>query len=183
MTRPPILALDLATRTGWAELAPGAAAPTSGVVDLPSSGPAARVDALAAWLWPRLAPLAAGRGLVIYEGPIMYPGRANAFRVGCHLESVLLHLARTLGVDHLVVAAPSEAKKHATGSGTAKKHLVVAAMRQRWGRPELEDDNEADALALLSYGLQALDEGVVVVEPADEIVEAAAEAEAVEGAA
>jgi hypothetical protein len=176
--RPPILALDLATRAGWAELAAGATVPTSGAIDLPDHGPAARVVGLTTWLWPRLAPIAAGRGLLIYEGPIMYPGRANAFRVGCHLESNLLNMARAWGVDHVLVASPAEVKKHATGSGNAKKDEVVRAMRVRWGRTEkgplgLEDDNEADALALLSYALAALDQGLVVVdrgaEPAEDV--------------
>lgn len=40
-------------------------------------------------------------------------------------------------------------KKHVTGKGNANKTAVIEAMRQRGYDPE--DDNEADALALLSF--------------------------------
>ena len=40
-----------------------------------------------------------------------------------------------------------EIKKHATGKGNAPKNDVIAAMRARGFEPE--DDNDADALALL----------------------------------
>jgi hypothetical protein len=44
-------------------------------------------------------------------------------------------------------------KKYATGSGAAKKPEIIAAMRARGYAPE--DDNEADALALLDYVMRA----------------------------
>ena len=47
-------------------------------------------------------------------------------------------------------------KKHATGKGNADKDAMIAAMRGKGHSPE--DDNEADALALL---LWALDQGGV----------------------
>ena len=40
-------------------------------------------------------------------------------------------------------------KKHATGKGNAGKAEVIAAMRTKGFRPK--DDNEADALALLTW--------------------------------
>ena len=40
-------------------------------------------------------------------------------------------------------------KRHATGKGNAGKDLVIAAMRAKGFNPE--DDNEADALAILSW--------------------------------
>ena len=45
-------------------------------------------------------------------------------------------------------------KKHATGKGNADKDAMIAAMRVKGHAPE--DDNEADALALLHW---ALDQG------------------------
>lgn len=43
-------------------------------------------------------------------------------------------------------------KKHATGKGNANKDAMIAAMRARGHSPE--DDNEADALALLHWALE-----------------------------
>ena len=42
-------------------------------------------------------------------------------------------------------------KKHATGKGNAGKEAVIAAMRAK-GYP-VNDDNEADALALLHWAI------------------------------
>lgn len=165
--RPPILALDLATRTGFAYLAPGADRPESGTVLLPDHGPAARAVALETWLWPRLAPLAAGRGLLVYETPALVAHRAAPFRVGCQLEAVALRLARAWRVDHILGVSAPEAKKHATGNGNANKGQVLEAMRARWEREDLDDADESDALALLSCALKALDDGLEL-RPAEE---------------
>lgn len=173
--RPPILALDMATRTGWAYLAPGADSPESGIVQLPGEGQnAARVVALECWLWPRLAPLAAGRGLIVYETPGLVLNRAAPFRVGCHLESAVLRLASAWRVDHLLGVTAAELKKHATGMGNAGKPEIVRAMKERWGREDLEDADEADALALLSCALKALEDGLELAPAADDGAEGAA---------
>lgn len=157
--RPPILAIDQATRLGWAFLPAGAERPESGVVQLPGDGATtARIRAFRSWLDPRVAPLGAGQGLLVYEGPGLVAGRAAPFRVGCHLESVLLDVAAEWGAQAVVITA-GELKAHATGKGNADKAAVTAAMRARWARPDLEDDNEADALALLSAALAAWERG------------------------
>jgi Holliday junction resolvasome RuvABC endonuclease subunit len=43
-------------------------------------------------------------------------------------------------------------KRHATGRGNADKDAVIAAVRALGFNPE--DDNEADALALLDWALE-----------------------------
>lgn len=43
-------------------------------------------------------------------------------------------------------------KKHATGSGAAKKDAMIAAMQAK-GHP-VTDDNEADALAILHWAME-----------------------------
>ena len=43
-------------------------------------------------------------------------------------------------------------KRHATGKGNASKDEVIAGMRKRGFKPG--DDNEADALALLSWAIE-----------------------------
>lgn len=177
--RPPILTLDLATRTGWAYLAEDCEEPVSGAIDLPGDGQVtARIVALECWLWPRLAPLAAGRGLLVYETPGLVLNRAAPFRVGCHLESAVLRLARAWSVDHILGITAGELKKIAAGHGFAKKDEMLRAMRARWNRTEdgghaLTDDNEADALGLLHCALKALDDGLEL-KPAEEDAEGAA---------
>lgn len=42
-------------------------------------------------------------------------------------------------------------KRHATGKGNAGKDAVIAAMRSKGFNPE--DDNEADALAILTWAI------------------------------
>ncbi|MBV5324571.1 MAG: hypothetical protein J0626_04495 [Rhodospirillaceae bacterium] len=42
-------------------------------------------------------------------------------------------------------------KRHATGKGNAGKEAVISAMRSKGFNPE--DDNEADALAILSWAI------------------------------
>jgi Holliday junction resolvasome RuvABC endonuclease subunit len=42
-------------------------------------------------------------------------------------------------------------KKHITGKGNASKQAVIKAVEAKWYRPQ--DDNEADAIALLDYVL------------------------------
>lgn len=172
LERPPILALDLATRTGWAFLPAGADRPESGAVQLipaSCSDPGRRVVALEAWLWPRLKPLAAGQGVLVYETPGLVQNRAAPFRVGCHLESAVLRLAQAWGVATILTATAPQLKKHATGLGNVNKDAVVAAMRVRWALRELEDDNAADALALLSYALESLAAGGAGAAPRDEL--------------
>lgn len=158
--RPPILALDQATRLGWAFLAAGAERPESGALQLPDSGPCARIVAFESWLWPRLAALGGGRGLVVYEGTVAR--FASSFRTGCHLEASILKLAAAWGA-HVLEIPPAQAKKLATGNGNADKAAVTAAMRARWARPGLEDNDEADALALLGVAVDQLAAGLLVL--------------------
>jgi len=47
-------------------------------------------------------------------------------------------------------------KKHATGKGNASKDEMITAMRRRGHVPT--DDNEADALAILHWATQSIDE-------------------------
>jgi Holliday junction resolvasome RuvABC endonuclease subunit len=45
-------------------------------------------------------------------------------------------------------------KKHATGTGAAKKPAMMEAARLRWPTQDVRDDNQADALCLLAYALE-----------------------------
>lgn len=146
----PILALDLATRAGWAAR-DRAGVVTSGWLKLADSTATARIVALELWLWPKVGEvLGHGQGVLAYELPALVCGRVAPHRTGCHLEAVALRQAYAWKTPRVVGATAAEIKKHATGNGRADKAAVVAAMRARWGREDLTDDNEADALALLA---------------------------------
>lgn len=165
MTHVPILALDLATRLGWAHRN-RLGQIRSGVLRLPSDA-IKRVQSFEEWLRERFGLMDLWDGVVAYEEPILGvaprkkgdkrpPARtAAAHRVVCHLEATVL---RVCGSWHCLVGSlhPTRVKKHATGKGNAKKAEVVTAMQKRWRRPELEDDNEADALALLSWAIEGV---------------------------
>jgi Holliday junction resolvasome RuvABC endonuclease subunit len=65
-------------------------------------------------------------------------------------------------VDQLMIRGPvaqvrtKTRAKYATGNGNADKAEVLAAMRERFPELTIADDNEADALALLSMGARFL---------------------------
>jgi len=156
-----ILCYDMATLTGWAIRTPKGQV-YSGSVQLAKKGATARLASWHTWLDTQLRTVGwwAG-GVLAYEQPTLVAGRANAFRVGCHLEAVLLLAASTLEVKTILSATPGQIKKHATGKGNASKIQVIEAMRRRWQRSNLVDDNEADALALLSFVVELLSNGEV----------------------
>jgi Holliday junction resolvasome RuvABC endonuclease subunit len=150
-----ILALDMATTTGWAMHAPDTdgrwpkSALRWGHVELPDAG-GARVRALLGWLTETIAKEKTTH--VVYETPGYFPGRVASYRVGCHLEAALLVAAKDCMVYGIT---SSEVKKVATGKGNAKKDQVRASMRgwllklgRATSRDELTDD-EADALGVL----------------------------------
>lgn len=45
-------------------------------------------------------------------------------------------------------------KKFATGKGNANKKMVIKAIQEKFGHPNVTDDNEADALALLHWAIK-----------------------------
>lgn len=147
-----ILALDMATKTGWAYRGRDGSV-ISGVQKFElrrgeSSG--MRLVRFRKWVAELLSDSAVD--LIAYEQPIAYPGRANAARVGFNLEGVLLALIGSMeGLDYTNVT-PSELKKHATGRGNANKDLMKQAAFNRWQKVPA-DDNEADALCLLAWAI------------------------------
>lgn len=159
-----ILALDLATVTGWAvgDLVPPAPTPLEGAcgAGAPSQSSGSerlgtkyntvgeKVLAFGRWLDDMLA--VHQPNAVIVEAALPHSASRNA-------ESAALATAlfdtvkktcdrrrlfwRTVHIGKL--------KKHATGTGHAKKPEMIKAARARGWNPK--DDNEADALWLLDY--------------------------------
>ena len=86
---------------------------------------------------------------VFYEDVKRHLGTDAAHVYGGFL-AVLAMWAEYRGVPYVGVPVGT-IKKHATGSGSAKKADMIAAMTAAGFAPQ--DDNHADALALLLYGI------------------------------
>lgn len=150
-----ILALDIATTTGWAEGLPGER-PTSGSLRLapPGSPHAAVYGAMMAFLGARLT--AFHYRLVIFEAPLdpRWKGamtNTNTARLLLGLPAVVEAVAYQTG--HAINEATSgDVRKHMLGcrpKAADAKPLVIAKARELGFSPR--DDNEADALMLWHY--------------------------------
>lgn len=69
-----------------------------------------------------------------------------------------------------VVIGPSQLKKFATGSGGAKKELVIKEVMKRWGA-DCPDNNTADAVALAYLGMALVGEWTPTIQPQREAVD------------
>lgn len=152
----PVLALDLATATGWA-LRDARGQLTSGVQSFAlRSGESSGLRLLRFRRWLREVLELGEVRLVAYEQPVIHRKRRQLNRSVAHnLEGVLL--PELEGQVDYVSPTPAEVKKHATGRGNASKEQMVEAARKRWQR-DVQDDNEADALCVLAWTLEEIGE-------------------------
>ena len=144
-----VLALDVASKAGWAR-SEGGEVVASGVVKL-------RQRTVNKVRQPRGAKFSQFRGwLDTQEGPGVAPDvlvieRASGVFKSAAAGSVifgLLGIAEAWAFDHgipVVYITAQAVKKHATGSGRADKAAMLEAARKRWPSVEFADDNEADA--------------------------------------
>jgi hypothetical protein len=144
-----ILALDLATKSGWAT--------TEGhqsgvqVFDVRrGESPGMRFLRCRAWLG-ELSQLLGGIDLIVYEQAHHRGGAATACCVG--LVSTVLTFAAKHDVETMPVHT-AELKKWATGKGNAGKPAMLQAAKDKGWSPA--DDNEADAQLLLEFALESL---------------------------
>ncbi|MGH7731553.1 MAG: hypothetical protein ACRENJ_09940, partial [Candidatus Eiseniibacteriota bacterium] len=138
-----LLALDLGTRTGWA-LSSGAGL-ESGVqaFDLKrGESPGMRYIRFRRWL----EEVGAGVELIVYEAAHHRGGAATEIAAG--LTTRVQEFCAGRGLEHASVHTAT-LKKWTTGKGNADKVAMLEAVARRW-KP-CEDDNEADAVALLYY--------------------------------
>lgn len=154
-----VLALDLATRTGWAKW--DGERRESGFVDFtPKRGesPGMRYVRFNAWL-DMMIPDGRNYGangiwkkpdLVVYEQAWGGMKSGAAAEVALGLATRVQELCAKRGVDHTTVNG-STLKKWTTGNGHAGKPRMVSAVNERFGPPFVTDDNESDAIALLEY--------------------------------
>lgn len=143
-----ILALDTATVTGWAYWEPGYTNPESGTQDFSlkrGESPGMRFIRFRKWIQTFEPP-----DLYIYEEAHHRGGAATAVGVG--FVSRVLEEAARVGAETVGVHTGT-LKKWSTGHGKASKEQMIYVSSVRWGFVP-KDDNEADALCLLAYGLE-----------------------------
>ena len=147
-----ILALDLATRTGWAIVRDGRVV-ESGVQDFTKRrGESNGLLFLRARKW--LSKFADHRpDLVAYEAAHFRGGAATEICVG--LQTRAQEQAAEWGVESAPVPTGT-LKKWATGKGGADKAAMIAWAASKLGR-QPEDDNEADAVAVGLWAAETYD--------------------------
>ena len=145
-----ILTLDLGTHTGWALKAPDRTI-TSGTEHFSPQrfeGGGMRYLRFKRWL-TELKQTCEGLDAVYFEEVRRHAGVDAAHAYG----GFMAHL--TAWCEHHQIpyqgVPVGTIKKHATGKGNAGKADMIAAMQARGHQPV--DDNEADALALLSWAM------------------------------
>lgn len=147
-----VLALDLGTHCGWAT------AKRDGTMDygtevFPVKGrPGARWAAFRAWLSKTIADTQTQ--VVYYEDVRRHLGTDAA-----HVYGGFLAMLEMVCAQHnvrLVKVGVGQAKKVWTGNGRAKKADMIAAANKRGFRVAIDEDNTADALAILAYGIGRL---------------------------
>lgn len=158
----PILGLDCATRTGWALALYAEEIDSSGVWENPvtnADSPGAFMHGFAKYVEITLMfELFPNTGTVCIERA--HQRGRGATEVGIGLFKRVQEIAYDCGA--LCIPVPTGTlKKFATGNGRAGKDAMVAAMRERWNLPDLTDDNEADALALVAYAIDQMEESEV----------------------
>mgnify|MGYP006291478609 FL=1 len=149
--RPPVLALDLGTTTGWAlrdadgMILSGTASFRPGRFD----GGGMRYLRFTNWLseFDRLSgPIAS-----IWFEEVRRHAATDAAHVYGGLMATLRAWAELRGVPYQGVPVGT-IKRHATGKGNANKAAMIAAAQARGFSPA--DDNEADAIAILLWAIE-----------------------------
>ena len=150
-----LLALDLATKTGWAYALPSMSQPRSGVFTLPDTGSNVGwfLDAFERWLTPFQREIAVQE--VVFEAPLHLPNsNINTARKLMSIAAMTEFVCRRNGTRYFE-ANNASWRKHFIGKGGGKgqvlKAMTVEACRDRGWSPR--DDNEADALGLLDYAV------------------------------
>lgn len=148
-----ILALDLATKTGWALVVNGRVT-ESGVQDFSKRrGESNGVLFLRARKWLISFRALAAPDLVAYEQAHFRGGAATEICVG--LQTRAQEIAAEWGVESAPVPTGT-LKKWATGSGSADKAYMIEWATASIGRKP-EDDNEADAIAVGLWAAEQFD--------------------------
>lgn len=154
-----VLALDLATVTGWAVIANGVM--TSGSQDFarykgskfkPAEHPGQPFASFRRWLHDKIRE--DKPGALVYEEVMRWMSGSAAHAFGGY-RGLMMEAATVFSLP-CYPYAPSAIKLYWTGKGTSDKARMVAMTRNRCPEVDLTDDNEADALAILHLHLSTL---------------------------
>jgi len=158
----PVLALDLSTLTGWALLDRNGRI-LSGVQSFPlnrGESKGMRFLRFRKWLKDVLTMGELGTqfskdtpGLIIWEQAHHRGGASTELCVG--LVTDVLAEAALYGLEHMSVHSAT-LKKFATGKGKSSKEEMIIKAKESYPDVEILDDNHADALLMLRYGLTEL---------------------------
>lgn len=145
-----ILALDLATVTGWA-LRRDDGELCSGVWGLgPGHGRPYQHRGLNLWWYMTSVHQAWGLTRVVQEAPFIHWRHPKGAMVGIGLMFACQMFCDLKGLGWLSVT-PSELKKHAVGKGNAKKDVMLKAAWEQWPGQNVVDHNQGDALWVLDW--------------------------------
>ena len=135
-----ILALDIATKTGWAT------ATSSGTWDLkPNRGESEGMRVVRFKAKVRELLKLEEITVVVYERPAGI--HKSSIMVASEMIGVLKDLCEEQKV-HYASYSAKEIKKHATGNGNSNKEKMIAAAVLKFPNTTILDDNHADALWL-----------------------------------
>jgi len=147
-----ILALDLATTTGWAYNQPNI---NGGIWKLkPKNGSSdgMKLIKLRSFLQDFID-TCGGIDLVVYEKPA---GRfINGVISVAELVSVVKLFCEDKGIQYTSYR-PTEIKKISTGKGNSNKAVMLAEAKRRWPMINIIDDNMADAMLMLDVAINDL---------------------------
>lgn len=139
-----ILALDLATQTGWAYHANGLISSGSESFALKKKdGPGQRFLKFRTWLRDQIVEVKPER--IVYEEVMRWSSGAAA-KCYCGLLGIVQTECESKEIAYEGVHVGT-IKKFATNNGNATKEQMIAAAMDKGFRPQ--DDNEADALHIL----------------------------------
>lgn len=142
-----ILALDLATKTGWAALVNDGVESGVQMFDVRrGESPGMRFLRFNRWLDTMLETVVPD--LVVYEQNFRRGGAATEIAAG--FSTRVQEATARRGVEHATVAVGT-LKKWATGNGGSKKPAMMARAAELYPNVPILDDNHADALLILAW--------------------------------
>lgn len=160
-----ILALDLASVSGWAVGEPGSRTPAHGTIRFAAAGASHEAIFAKAYDWTTKMMDTFKPNLVVWEAPLPTSFRRVRGKTNADTTSILFGLPAVVGaavyasgIYDIRKAETNEVRRHFIFSNPKRvkaKPLVMQQCRAMgW---EIADDNEADALATWSYMCAILD--------------------------
>lgn len=149
----PILALDLGTATGWAVRGADGGVTHGTASFRPGRYEGGGMRYLRFTRWLDEMSVLVGRPATIFFEEVRRHAGTDAAHIYGGLMATLTAWCELRGVPYHGVPVGT-IKRHATGKGNAPKEAMIEAIKRRGFTPE--DDNAADALALLFCAMEGI---------------------------